>query len=286
MSRKSQVLSQAPVARSTSTAVMRDCDAYGFNYAQIFTHGPSSWAAVNLDRENLRGIQDIGLVVHSAYLTTAVWKITEETVNLPASRKALGFLKSQLQAAHEIGADGVVLHIGRVPQQRAAYVMGIIRPIAEECGQCVLLEMTASKADANTYDTPEKINALTSAIGPGNWWGWCVDTAHIWAAGQNIQHRDAMNAWFDGIEHWPSIKLFHLNGSSQVCHSGKDVHEVVFSAADKIWHGIAPNESGVAAVVERAVARGIPVILEINRGTDAEIRSAVEILGQLIGQEE
>lgn len=285
VSRKSQVLPNTGVAQSMSAAIRRDCDSHGLNYAQIFTHGPSSWTANNLDKQQITNIDGIGFVVHSAYPTTAVWKITEQTLHTQASRTALGFLKSQLQAARDIDAIGVVLHIGRVPAQQAAYVMRVIRPIAIECRQQVILEMTASKADANTYDTPAKINHLTALIGAAdNWWGWCVDTAHIWAAGQDIRTKAGMAAWFDSIEHWSRIKLFHLNGSSKARFSGKDVHEVVFCAEDKIWHNVRPQDSGVAALVECAIEHQIPIILEINRGSEAAIEQGIEQVKQLMEQ--
>lgn len=283
VSRESQVLDDAPTL-AIPEAISRDCDAYGFNFAQIFTHGPQGYKANDIDRQALAEQTDIGLVVHGAYTLSALWKITEDNINTGRSQASLGFLKAQLQAAREIGAIGVVVHIGRVDPSIAAYVMSKAKPLARQTGVKIILEMTASKATEWTYDTPEKINALSRAIGPReNWWAWCVDTAHIWAAGQNITTRHAAQDWFARLEYPARIALIHLNGSSNARGSGKDTHEVPGSNKDLIWHNTAWKDSGIAAVIEFATTHDIPMILEINRGSQDSINHCVQQIAQQIG---
>lgn len=282
VARDSHVLDDAKTM-PIDKAIARDCDAYGFNYAQIFTHGPQNYKAADIDRPALAEIRDIGLVVHGAYTLTGLWKITRDNVNSGKSQAMIGFMKKHLLAAQEIGAIGVIVHVGRVDSRNVAYVMHILQPIAQQTRSKIILEMIATKATEHTYETPFKIDNLTTLIGRReNWWGWCIDTAHIWAAGQDIRQKNTMAEWLAGIKYKERLVLFHLNGSSQERGSGHDTHQVPGGPHDLIWKGLSIKDSGIAAVVKFAVAHEIPMIMEINRGTEREISEAVMQINELI----
>jgi len=137
--------------------------------------------------------------------------------------------------------------------------------------------MVSNKGAADTYETPAKINHLTQLIGADSWWGWCVDTAHLWGAGVNIRAEADMEAWLAAIK--PGvIKLFHLNGSYAEMGSGADKHAIALGEGDLIWHGIPYQESGVSAIVRYAKKHNIPIVCEINRGKEADCRRLIKHL--------
>lgn len=75
--------------------------------------------------------------------------------------------------------------------------------------------------------------------------------------------------------------MFHLNGSSAELGSGKDKHEAAFSSDDNIWCDIEPEKSGVRAIVEFAKKHNIPIICEINRGTESSIKTSIKLIKSL-----
>jgi deoxyribonuclease-4 len=267
-----------------SDAIKRDCKQLGINCAQIFTHGPQGHAAVKINYEELiKKTSDINLTVHSSYPTIGIWKVKPNNMHEFLSKRAIGSIKSQLSACKKAGAWGLVVHISKILPQDAADTINAIKSIVKKSGVKLVLEMVSSKSDENkTYETPEKINRLTELLGPDeNWWGWCVDTAHLWGAGVDIQTYDNMKKWLDGIKHKEKILLFHLNGSSAIRASGQDIHEIVFGAKDSIWREIDPYNSGARAVVEYAKKYELPIICEINRGSVEDYIMSIEKLKEL-----
>ncbi len=278
----SHVLDDKTAADDLSDAIERDMTELGLNCAQVYTYGPKFMVKNNVDYDAVKKTtKEIDVSVHSAYPTTGIWQIQGDTA--AADVKKLDNIKLQLLSCTKIGAWGLVLHINKIYPDDAAFVMNILKPIVKKTKVVLLLEMVSSKSDADkTYDTPEKIDNLTTLIGcKDNWWGWCVDTAHLWGAGIDIRSYASMKSWLDRLTYKNKIRMFHLNGSSVVRGSGKDKHEIVFGPDDVIWKGIKPANSGVRAIVEFAEKRKIPIICEINRGTEANVRKSMVAIKKL-----
>ena len=190
----------------------------------------------------------------------------------------LDLFKAQLLSCKKANAWGMVVHVIKQYPDILANSMSLLKPLAKKAGVKIILEMVALKADADrTYETPEKIDNLTTLIGPNEqWWGWCVDTAHLWGAGVDIKSYESMKTWLDAITYKKKIVQFHLNGSSARCGSGKDKHEIAFGPDDLIWKGVKPENSGVRALVEYALEHNVTIICEINRGAEAETKKSLK----------
>jgi sugar phosphate isomerase/epimerase len=164
--------------------------------------------------------------------------------------------------------------------------------------------MAASYPRDCTFETPIKLNKLISEliaidaydsnighnsnIGHGSsdeesqsWWGICVDTAHLWALGQDIQTKQSMRDWLNAIEHKNKIMIFHLNGSRRDISTGKDEHAIAFAHDDKLWYGIEPSDSGVAAVLEFAKKHKTTIIIEPHKETHASVTNIVSVLKKM-----
>lgn len=269
VAKSSHVLDSGGIkGRSMNEAIVEDLGAYGLNACQIFTYGPANLKKTVYDVDKIRSVTgDIDLTVHSAYMSVGVW----------TKKHMRGIVLEQIRAAAEIGAWGWVLHISKLGPDVIADVVRAMKKDIEGIGIVLLLEMIASKGDDETYETPEKLNRLIEAIGPGTYWGITVDTAHIFAAGFDCREYEAMRKWLSNVKEG-YIKQFHLNGSASVLGSGKDKHAVPMSGSDNIWKGIEYEKSGLRAVVEYAVVRNIPMIMEINQGSEGEIRAVVRTI--------
>jgi endonuclease IV len=272
VAKESHVLDNKKSAKDMSDAITRDADTLGINAVQIFTHGPRFVVKNKMNTELVKKVcVDLNLSVHSAYATTKIWSI--ETKNDDAVRKLL----DQMNACKEIGAWGLVVHITKIHYKTAEAVMSILKPLIKDLGVKFVIEMVASKSDEElTYETPEKINRLTDLIGPDDWWGWCVDTAHLWGAGVNIRKYADMKKWLGKLK--SPICMFHLNGSSSSLGSGKDKHEIAGGPDDLIWGSTNYDSSGVMAVVEYAKLHKIPIICEINRGSEENVNKLLDLI--------
>lgn len=276
----SKVIDNKSVADDLSTAINRDLNKLGLNAAQIFTYGPRFMVKNKVNYTKVNNVcRDVDLTVHSAYSTVSIWKVNEDNKKTVASKKAITSIYEQLKSCKHTGAWGLVLHITKQYADNVAETMHIIKPYAKKTGVKIILEMVSSKADNKTYETPEKIDNLTTLIGSTEqWWGWCVDTAHLWGAGINISSYADMSVWLKRLTYKKKILMIHLNGSSAVRGSGKDKHEIAFSSYDNIWHGIKPINSGLKAITEFAVKYCCTIICEINRGTEAEVVKCLNII--------
>lgn len=237
---------------------------------QIYTHGPRGYNNVNIGNDEIiKLINDTGLqvYVHSTYYSIP-WK---------GSEKALSHINDQYKICEEIGAKGLVLHLPKnTPEVVAKFVPN--HPNVQ-----TILEMTSVKPDdRKSYESPEKLNNLIDILenaGAKNY-GICIDTSHIWAAGQNVKSKAFMDDYFKKLKYPHKIVLIHLNGSSIPLNGHKDTHIIPFTKDDKIWSGTPYNKSGVSSVVDFCKIWNVPIIMEINRGEDEEVKGIYKVLAK------
>jgi deoxyribonuclease-4 len=285
----SKTLDDKTPSKEMSDAIVRETNELGLNAAQIFTYGPRQIVPNKIDFEKVKKVTtDIDLSVHSAYATTGIWKVNKENKSQAKSKRMIDVVKLQLASCKKIGAHSLVIHINKIFPDVAATTMGFLAPYAKKIGVKVVLEMVASKADPDkTYETPEKIDNLTTMLGPKEtWWGWCIDTAHLWGAGVDVSKYEYMKDWLDRLTYKKKVVMFHLNGSFAKRGSGKDKHAIAFSSDDVIWYGIKPEESGVRAIVEFAMKYKIPIICEINVGLEEDTLASLAAIKKLGGIED
>jgi deoxyribonuclease-4 len=256
---------------------------YDLNICQIYTHGPNTRAPNKIDYKKLKLLSKNNIFVHTPYPFVDIWHINKITKNNSKSANSLFALKSQIMSCNKFNAVGMVLHIPPIYPNEAVETVKIIKPLFKKTKTKLLIEMISSKPHPDkTYETPEKIDNLTTLIGPNEyWWGWCIDTAHIWGAGVNIKSYSQMENWLNSVEYKKKILLFHLNGSSSKMGSGKDKHEIAFSSTDLIWKNVDPYKSGVYALIKFAKKYKIPIILEINRGSDHDMINLIKTCHKL-----
>jgi deoxyribonuclease-4 len=190
--------------------------AEGADCVQIFLGDPQGWKkpAPREDAEQLKA-SDTTIYVHAPYLVNVA--SANNKIRIP-SRK---ILQQTVDAAEEIGAAAVIVHGGHVTADDTVEE-GFLR-WAKAMDQLdmkvqVLLENTAGgdHAMARHFDT---IAGLWDHIGDSGI-GFCLDTCHAWAAGEEM---------IDAAERILSITgridLVHCNDSKDGHGSGRDRHE-------------------------------------------------------------
>ena len=285
-------------------ALKNDITEFDINAAQIFVVNPRSAKSMNLGdtKEIKKFVKDnnIKLFVHSAYITTMIWGEKPYGIKL---------LKDQMKLAKECGARGLVLHLPKKSCNDISKVLITYKGYINDIKIKLLFEPPAFKSDSTcSFETPVKLNKLNKvidAVGLINW-GYCIDTAHIWTGmskedeekGFAMESYKGVNKWIKSLtkETRKKIKLIHLNGSHSL--TGKDVHAIpIFGKMidksknkipDYIWGDILRHnnevdkkqfkESGLYRFIKFANAKKIPMIIEMNAGTDNQLINTLDLI--------
>jgi deoxyribonuclease IV len=198
--------------------------ALGADAVQFFLGDPQGWKAPAFPAdpaEMAAGFEAAGIhaYVHAPYVINVA--SPNNRVRIP-SRK---LLEQQLNAAASIGAKGLIVHGGHVsggasPDEgygswRKA-IERIERPLP------MLIENTAGGdgAMARSFDAIARLwDAITGAAEGGGEVGFCLDTCHAHAAGEDL---DGITDRLKAIT--GRIDLVHCNNSRDEFGSGRDRH--------------------------------------------------------------
>ena len=224
--------------------------------AQIFLGDPQGWAdPVVAHPGGVDGLRDaaaaagLDLVVHAPYRINVA--TTNNRVRVP-SRK---LLQKHVDAAAAIGALGLVVHGGHVPDgDDPAVGFANWRKAFEqlELRLPVLIENTAGGERAMARRV-EDVARLWDAVGPvdgADRIGFCLDTCHAHAGGNELATVVDRVLAVTG-----RIDLVHANDSKDEFDSGRDRHEHLGAGR------IDPHD--LVGVVRAA---GAPVVVETKGG--------------------
>jgi deoxyribonuclease-4 len=219
---------------------------------QVFVRGPTNFTDTEAcnKRELLKGRH---VLVHAAFVSNP-WR---------GARGSLYNIGAELKHCAYIGARGYILHLGPDMQDTLELVLTFIRRHVDPASTLtVFFEINSTHPSDNSFETPEKINAIFDKIykhAEGIKVGLCVDTAHLFACGVSLATKKAAREWLGRLR--PDLRvMFHLNDSSEPLGSGRDKHAGLCEG--NIWGDYEVENSGIAAVMEFAAAHGCYVILE------------------------
>jgi deoxyribonuclease-4 len=219
----------------------------GAEVLQMFVTDPQEWGKPQ-PHPLAQQIRDspIDVVVHSSY------RINVASLNNRLRMPSRQAVINQAQAAADLGAFGLVVHGGHLRDdedakdgyenwrklfERAADKGGFPVPI--------LIENTAG-GDNALARTLENIERLWEAVGDFDNAGFCLDTCHAWAGGEDLMDIVERVRAITG-----RIDLLHLNNSRDEFDSARDRHANLTSGH---------IDADVLVAVARAA--DAPVILE------------------------
>jgi endonuclease IV len=272
--------------RSMPEAICNDikqiCDYDMKPCAQIFVTGPRN-NHENLTTNDKRALRAIcakfPVVIHGAYVDNP-WN---------KSVGAVPNIKKEIEIAADIGAIGVIVHLGGGANcdETLSEVLTEIDSMNKNVrGDVILyLEINTAKKSANTFETPEKINALfmrVAALGLSINIGLCIDTAHVFSCGEALYEYNFTMEWLNSLTGIHDV-IFHLNDSKSSLGSGVDKHQGLtygniwsdYNAKNGIHH---IRDSGLMAVLEWAENNNCLVILERS---DEYLSADIELIHSL-----
>jgi len=233
----------------------------------IFVGGPKNREiTLNEDeRIELREfIEETGLqvIAHSSYSANSWSK---------GDPDAAHFIREELEVCQEAGIRGLVVHLPKAPiSQTMKYIARLFNPNAPDVR--VYLETPAVNPKETYYETPAKLAALFTAIREQfdpdlEYFGLCVDSAHIWTCGVDVSDYASADAWLSELEKFADtipheVVMIHLNDSARALGVGPDTHAPLLRG--KIWESYrdSPEKSGLAAFTDYAQRHDAPIILE------------------------
>jgi deoxyribonuclease-4 len=243
--------------------------ALGCTAMQIFSRSPrggpapvfAPGALEAFDRSRrAAGIRPLAVhapyIINLASLERAVWDFS---VRL--------YCEEYVRAAR-MGAEYLVTHVGSPkagsPEAGVRRVTEALNRVLEAPGRTlILLENSAGSGTALGAQF-EQLAAMRHGVEDQARVGFCLDTAHLFAAGLPIHTAEGLQevmAASDAVLGRPQVRLVHLNDSKSAFASGVDRH----------WH-IGQGHIGLEAfrrIVNHQALRELPFILETPKDTDA-----------------
>jgi deoxyribonuclease IV len=216
--------------RAVDRAQASRCEAL-----QIFTKSAGQWRARALPADEIarfrERVAETGIhpvVAHNSYL------INVATAQPELRSQSIASLGEEIDRAHALGLDGLVMHPGSFTS--GTEVDGL-RLIAEALTRLlaarpkltlrILLEHTAGQG-TNLGHRFEHLAEIIDRVGDRDRLGVCLDTCHLLAAGYDISSPEGYRRTFDEFDRivgLQSIRAFHLNDSKKPCGSRVDRHE-------------------------------------------------------------
>ncbi|NDD27220.1 MAG: deoxyribonuclease IV [Proteobacteria bacterium] len=231
---------------------------------QIFTRAPGMWKArpwregeVARFREMRAAAGDPPLLVHDIYLTNLAAPAGE------LRERSIATVAEERQRCAEIGADGLVCHLGAhlgegVERGIARYAEALREILDRTAGNPVpiLLENSAGQGTCLGHTLTHIGEVIEQAGAPGDL-GLCLDTCHLFAGGYDLRDESAYEALWTELDQRigrDRLRAFHLNDSKKGLGCRVDRHE-------HIGQGEIGPEAFARLLRDPRVA-GLPMVIE------------------------
>jgi deoxyribonuclease IV len=258
------------IKKALDKAVDMEADA-----VQLFVQSPRTWRFPDHDPEDLKRFRErrkeIGMpaFVHSLYL-----------VNLAAPddaiyTKSVDTMRSTVDAACAIDADGVVFHIGSHLgaglEAGLERVLPALRQVLGRCNERTWLLMENSAGAGGTIGrSVDELAVIFDALDRHERLGICLDSCHLYVSGIDVTERGALDAVLndvDGRIGLDRLRVLHANDAKAPLGSNRDRH-------DNILGGLMGE--GLGVFLAHPALQGLPVVLEVP-GEDGKGPNADEI---------
>jgi deoxyribonuclease IV len=205
----------------------------GAEALQLFVQSPRAWRFPEHDPEVLAGFagraRDAGIgstLVHAIYLCNFASPDDE------IYAKSVSTLRSTVDTACAIGAEGVVFHVGshvgsgfEAGVERAAPA---IEQVLDRCSETTWLLIENSAGTGGTIGRSlEELATLVDRLGDHPRLGVCLDSCHLWASGYDVTDPAALDSLldeFDSLIGLDRLRALHVNDSQTPLGSNRDRH--------------------------------------------------------------
>ncbi|MGZ4430927.1 MAG: deoxyribonuclease IV [Gaiellales bacterium] len=258
------------------TAIDR-AEQLGAQAVQVFTQSPRMWKPTAHSDESCRRFRErrreagIGSVVcHATYLINL--GATDDTIY----HRSVAALRSTVEVAHRIGAEGVIFHpgshLGRgldAALEQVVPALQITLGARPEDGPWLLLENTAGQ-NGPIGASVEQLARIIDHLGAPDRVGICLDSCHLYASGVDITSPETLDELLDEVDGrigLERLRCLHVNDSKTPLGSCRDRHENVGQGA---------IGSGLAVFLGHPRLQHLPAVME-TPGADGHGADAAEM---------
>jgi deoxyribonuclease IV len=241
---------------------------------QLFVQSPRTWRFPNHDPAALERFRERraeagirGVLVHALYL------VNLGTSDRTMYRESVDTMRSTMDAACAIEADGVVFHIGSHLgagfDKALKRVVPALQQVLDRCSETTWLLMENSAGTGGTIGRSiEELAVVFDALGRHERLGICLDSCHLFASGIDVTDRKALDAMLREVDDrigLDRLRALHANDSKAPLGSNRDRH-------DNIGDGLMGE--GLGAFLSHRRLQKLPTVLEVpgrdGRGPNAE----------------
>jgi len=250
--------------------------AIGGDCVQVFTQSPRMWRPTNHTPEAIEAFHTKraehgigGVVCHALYLVNLA--APDDTIY----EKSVATMRTTVDAACAIGADGVIFHVGS--HLGAGFEAGLERTCAalaqilERCeGDTWLLMENSAGTGATIGRTIDELHTLFERLDAHPRLGLCLDSCHLYASGYDVTDPktvDELVSAIDALFGIDRVRALHVNDSQTALGSNRDRHANVLEGE---------MGEGLGAFLAHPALQHLAAYLEVP-GVNKEGPSAAEI---------
>jgi len=256
--------------------------AIGAESVQVFTQSPRTWRPTRHDPRSFERFRARraeagigGVLCHALYLCNLA--APDDSIY----ERSVAALRSTMEVARGIGADGVVFHVGSHLGSGLEAGLRRVLPAMEQVlalttDETWLLMENSAGAGGTIGRSIEELATLYERLDRHPRLGVCLDSCHLYVSGVDVTDPAALEACLDELDAaigLDRLRALHVNDSAAPLGSNRDRHA-------NILEGLLGERLGVFLANPRL--QELPAVLEVagpeNRGPDAsEVRKAKEL---------
>jgi len=214
------------------TAIDR-AEKIGAESVQVFTQSPRTWRQTNHDpatfdrfRERRDEAGIAGVLCHALYLCN--FAAPDDAIY----EKSIAALRSTMEIACAIGADGVVLHVGSHLgaglDKGLERVVPALEQVLELCSDTTWLLMENSAGAGGTIGrSVDELATIFERLDRHPRLGMCLDSCHLYVSGIDVTDREILDALLDEVDTTiglDRLRALHVNDSAAPLGSNRDRH--------------------------------------------------------------
>jgi deoxyribonuclease-4 len=245
----------------------------GADAVQLFTQSPRAWKPPNPDPERYEQFrvhrEEVGM---GAVVCHAIYLVNLAAPNDEVYEKSVAAMRSTMEIACAIEAEGVVFHVGS--HLGSGFERGLERAlpaleqVLERCSDRTWLLMENSAGAGGTIGRSiEELATLFERLDRHPRLGVCLDSCHLFVSGVDVTDRAVLDDVVESLDDaigLDRLRCLHVNDSKAALGSNLDRHE-------NILDGVMGE--GLGTFLGHPAFQGLPAILEVagadDRGPDA-----------------
>jgi deoxyribonuclease IV len=248
----------------------------GADAVQLFAQSPRAWRFPEHDpadlarfRERRKELKLKAALVHTLYLANLA--SPDDTIY----EKSTSVLRSPMEAACAVDADGVVFHVGS--HLGAGFEHGLERvvpaleSVLELCSERTWLLVENSAGAGGTIGrSVDELATIVDRLGRHPRLGICLDTCHLWVSGYDVTDAGEVDRLVDEVDAkigLDRLRVLHINDARDGLGSNRDRHA-------NIGEGVLGDR--LRAFLGHPALRKLPAVLEVP-GADDHGPDAAEV---------